>query len=185
MGTRQLRVVCLLGVGLWLAAGGPAFAARLLTATVQLDGQTVLQSKYQDDDSWGTPPGPATVWRYLGKEPIWVEQGAQIQADAADPVRAKLRGNVVVRVQHVDRLIVEAKADELTLVRANPSSENWYLPADEVERLAQANGIPAAPSRTRFERVSLWLWPVVAALVVGISACLLIRRRPRRSDGVR
>jgi hypothetical protein len=173
-------------VWLWLATGSSAFAARLLSATVRLNGQTVLHSKYQDDDFWSAPPGAATVWTYLGKEPLWVEKGAQVQADAADPVRAKLRGSLVIRLQHVDRLIVEAKAAELTLIRADPSSDKWFLPAEEVERLAQANGIPAVSSLPLVERPSTWLGLDIAAvvLVVSVSVWLLIRRRrPSRPTG--
>jgi hypothetical protein len=171
-------------VWLWLALGNSAFAARLLSATVQLNGQTVLHSKYQDDDFWGAPPGAATVWRYLGKEPLWVEKGAEVQADAADPLRAKLQGNVVIRLQHVDRLIAEAKAADLTLIRADPSSDKWFLPAEGVERLAQANGIPAVPSPTPIERASTWLGLSIAAgvLVMSISTWLLIRRRRQPSS---
>jgi hypothetical protein len=181
---RQRLAVSLLGVWLWLAMGSSAFAARLLSATIQLNGQTVLHATYQDDDFWGAPPGAATVWRYLGKEPLWVEKGPQVQADAADPLLAKLRGNLVIRLQHVDRLIVEAKAAELTLIRAGPSSDRWFLPADEVERLAQANGIPAAPSLTLLGRAGTWLGLSIAAvvLVVGVSAWLLSRRRRQPSS---
>src|SRR5262245_13760250 len=138
------RAVFLLTTSLWLAMTNPASAARLLTATIKLNGQTVLQATYPDNDYWGAPPA-ATVWRYLGKEPMSVEK-AQIQADAADPLQATLRGDLVIRILHVDRLIVEAKATEVTLIRTSPASDKWILPAEEVERLAQANGIPDAPS---------------------------------------
>jgi hypothetical protein len=116
--------------------GTSTFAARLLSATVELNGQMVLRTAYEDDDFWGSPPGAATVWRYLGKERLWVEKEAQVCAGAAHPLRAKLRGTLIIRLQHVDRLIVEAKAAELTLIRADPSSDKWFLPAEEVERLA-------------------------------------------------
>ena len=176
--------VGLLAVGLWLNMGSSTVAARLLHAVAQLNGQTVLRSTYQDDDFWGAPPGAAIVWRYLGKEPLWVEEGVQIQASVDDPLQAKLQGLLVLRLQHVDRVIVEAKAGELTLIRASPSSIKWFLPAGEVERLAQANGIPAVPSPALFERASTWLWLSMAALVLLVStiACLLIRTRRQPSS---
>ena len=182
MRKRQRLVVSFLGVWLWLALGSSAFAARLLSATVQLNGQTLLHSTYQDNDFWGAPDA-ATVWRYLGKEPLWVEKGAQVQADAADPSQASLRGDLIIRLQHVDRLIVSAKATELTLIRSDPSSDNWFLPAEEVERLAQTNGIPAVPTLTLFERASSWFGvSIVAVVLVVMSAWLLIRRRRQPSS---
>jgi hypothetical protein len=181
--TGQRLGVSLLVVGLWLSMHGSALAARLVTAIVQLDGQIVLRSTYQDDDFWGALPGAATVWRYLGKEPLWVKKGVQVTADAAEPLRANLKGSLVIRLQHVDRLIVESKAADLTLIRADPSSEKWFLPAQEVERLAQANGIPDVPSPAFFARASPWVGVSVAAavVVVSISGWLLIRarRQPR------
>jgi hypothetical protein len=160
------------------------FAARLVSATVQLNGQTVLHSTYQDEDFWGAPPGAATVWRYLRKEPLWVEPGAQVQADATDSLQAKLRGLLIIRLQHVNRLIVDAKAAELTLIRTAPSSDKWFVPAEEVERLAQANGIPAVPSLTLFERASTWLGLGIATvvLIVSLSAWPWIRRRRQASS---
>lgn len=187
MRNRRRLAVSLLAVWLWLAMDSSAFAARLLSATFQQNGQTVLMTKYQDDDMWGAPPGAATVWRYLGKKPLWVEEGATIQADAADPLQAKLRGALVIRLQHVDRVIVEAKAAELTLIRADPSGDQWFLAVEEVERLARANGIPDVPSPTPFQRASTWLGLGVAVavvfmvvvVVVGIGAWVLLRARRR------
>ena len=168
-----------LAAGLWLFLPGSAFAARLVSATIELDGQTVLSSTYEDDDFWGAPPGAATVWRYLGKEPMWAEKPVRVTADAAEPLQAKLKGALVIRLQHVHSLIVQAKASELTLIRAAPSSDKWFLPAEEVERLAKANGIPGLPSPSLFPRASIWLGLCLAAVVLAgsIRAWLLIRRR--------
>src|SRR5262249_29715057 len=153
-----------LAVCLWLAIGNSASAARLLTATIELNGQTVLQSTYPDNDYWGAPPA-AAVWRYFGREPMSVEK-AQIPADAADPLQAKFRGDLVIRILHVDRLIVEATATDLTLIRRSPASDKWFLPAEEVERLAQANGIPDEPSLALFDSSTAWLGLGIAAVVV-------------------
>jgi hypothetical protein len=175
----QGLAVNLLAAGLWLFLTGSAFAARLVTAIVQLDGQTVLSLTYQDDDFWGAPPGAATVWRYLGKEPMWAEKNVRGTGEAAEPLQAKLKGTLVIRLQHVDSPIVEAKASELTLIRADPSSDKWFLPAEEVERLAEANGIPGLPSPSLFQPAITWLGLSIAAIVLvgSISVWLLFRRR--------
>src|SRR5262249_30193633 len=100
---------------------------------------------------------------------------------AVEPTQAKLRGNLVIRLLHVDRLIVEAKAAELTLIREGPSSDKWFLSAEEVERLAQANGIPAEPAPSLFERGGTWLGLVVAAAVAAVvSMCGWLFLRARR-----
>jgi hypothetical protein len=102
-----------------------------------------------------------------------------VTADAAQPLQAKLKGSLVIRLQHVNHLIVQAKASELTLIRANPSSDKWFLPTEEVERLAPANGIAGLPSPSRSQRANTWLGLSIATvvLVVSISAWLLIRSR--------
>jgi hypothetical protein len=175
----QRLAVSFLAAGLWLFLPGSAFAARLVTAVVQLDGQTVLSSKYQDNDFWGAPPGPAVVWRYLGKEPMWAEEPVLVTADAAQRLEAKLKGSLDIRLQHVNHLIVQAKASELTLIRANPSSDKWFLPTEEVERLALANGIPGLRSPSHSQEANTWLGLSIATVVLvgSVSAWLLIRSR--------
>jgi hypothetical protein len=99
-------------------------------------------------------------------------------------LQVKLRGALVIRLQHVDRVIVEAKAAELTLIRADPSGDQWFLATEEVERLAQANGIPDEPPPTPVQRASTWHGLGVAAAVVlvlflSIGVWLLLRTRRR------
>jgi hypothetical protein len=76
-------------------------------------------------------------------------------------------------------VIVEAKATELTLIRADPSGDQWFIPVEEVERLAQANGIPGVPSPSLFHGASTQLGVSVAAavVVVIIGAWLFLRAR--------
>lgn len=174
------RTPCLLAVLIVLGAGRPASAARALTATVEVDGRIVLQTFYTDD---GLQP-PERVWRLLGREPGHATTAA-IPADAADPSRAALRGDLVVRIRHVDRTIVEAKASELTLVRAEPSGDRWFLPGEEVERVAHANGIPRPSPLALSERETMLavLWGGGATLVVVLALTTLWRVRRRRQAG--
>jgi hypothetical protein len=144
-----------------------AFAARLLTAEVEVDGKLVLRTSYADD---GTANRSA-VWRYLGREPGMAET-AKIQPDEANPDRARLTGNIAIRIHHGGGSVVLAKATELQLVRIGSPNDRWYLPADEVERIAAANGIPrnapmGAPAAT------FWL-AIVALLAVLVLALVLL-----------
>ncbi len=163
---RRHRITCLLAGLLCLVLVNSALAARFLTAIFQVDGQTVLESAYEDDDWFGPPPGAQVVWRYLAKEPLGVERKSLISVDRADPLKAKLRGHVVIRIQHVDRLIIERETSELRLIRTTPSSERWFVPTEEVERVAK--GLPP-PNDPRL------LLSVVLVLVTVIAAWLMYR----------
>jgi hypothetical protein len=139
-----VRTFCLSALAAIAGATVPceaALAARLLQATVEVDGQLVLQTSYTDSGA----EKRETVWRYFGKEPGWAET-AKIQPDEADPQRAHLKGNIVIRIQHVDRPIVQANVSELELMRIGSPGDRWFLPESEVERIAAASGIPAPPA---------------------------------------
>src|SRR5262249_41240641 len=151
----SLPVSLLAGV-LWLLSDGSASAARHLKGTVELNDKVVLRTSFDD----GNEPVPV-LWRQLGEDVLWEEEAAKIDPDAADASAAKLRGALVIRIYHVDRLLVEAKADELSLKRAGPAGDRWSIPMAEVERIAQANGIPNPPSPTLFQ----W-WAAAAGGVV-------------------
>lgn len=174
------RLMTFIG-GLLLTATttSPVEAARLLTATVELDGQIVLNTAYPDDSN----PYQERVWRYLADPPGWTES-SKIQASHDDPLRAELKGEIVIRIVHVSRTIVEARATELTLVRPDPLSDYWHLPDSEVERVATANGIGEASifHLSEGERVQAIL--AVAGGVVIVALVLVILwwfRSPKRT----
>jgi hypothetical protein len=127
---------------LWNLTGSSASAARNLKATIELDGTVVLSSTYFGPDR----TSPAKVWRYLSKEPSSsVEFAPLIKANPARPLRLDLNGAIAVRFRFGNRTIAEVTASKLTLVRASPTSDRWFLPGEEVERLAKSNGIPNPP----------------------------------------
>jgi hypothetical protein len=170
----------------WLAAAAfslvacqSAWAARLLKAEIEVDGKVVLQTAYSDR---GTE-SPATVWRYLGDEPGWADT-AMIQPNESDPQRARLVGNIVIRVQHGGSPLVEARASELELIRVGSPNDRWYLPEAEVERIAAANGIgPPSNSSKSPLHVGMWLavggTVVILGLVVLLGIALAVRRPSR------
>ena len=153
---------------LWLRAENPVQAARFLQATVELDGKVVLSTTLSDD---GTSPGEV-LWRQL-EGCSWNEESLKIPADPSDASRAKLRGALVFRIRHVDRILSEAKADELSLERRGFTTNLWSIPREEVERIARANGfaIPPPPSRLRAE--VLWFWAAVAVFFLLIGAWIV------------
>lgn len=166
---KQILATCLIMTAAALFADHPpAYAARLLAAEVEVDGKLVLRASYTDS---GAENGP-TVWRYLAGEPGWAET-AKIQPDEADPQRAHLKGNIVIRIQHVDRPIVQASASELALVRIGSPGDRWFLPEAEVERIAADNGIPP-PTVVHSPRATLGLAIAGGLALLGLALVLLV-----------
>jgi len=125
-------------LALVLLVAGQAHGARLLKAYFDVDGKAVLLTYYDDNGR----AGPAKVWRYLGEQPILVaKEPGGVAPDAENPKTAVLAGKVRIRVQHTDRIIVEATVERVRLVRKDATTRKWFLPADEVERIAKAAGI--------------------------------------------
>jgi hypothetical protein len=170
----------LAGVATVLVAGQSAFGARLLKATIEVNGQPVLETAYSDR---GTE-SPETVWRYLGSEPGWVET-AKIEPDPKNLQRARLEGEIVIRVTHGGQQVVEGRATKLELIRFGSPNDRWFLPESEVERLAAANGI-AQPAQGASLNGPVWLWLIggLAAIVVAVGLLAWIAW-PRGRTGVR
>jgi hypothetical protein len=131
-----------------LSQAQPASAARLLKVFVVQGDATILHAYYDD----GGLADAATVWRYLQRPPKGVDETASaVPADAANPLLAKLEGDIIVRMQHADRIIAQARVSSLALRRMDEKSSAWFLPAAEVERTAAlaALGMPTKPPMDR------------------------------------
>ncbi len=116
----------------------PAWGARLLQVYVERDGTVVSCSYYEDDGR----ADEATVWRYLQRQPIMVDDGVtNIETDADNPLEAQLKGDLLLRIQHVERIIAQARLSTLTLCREHQQTQAWFLPVAEVERTAAVAGL--------------------------------------------
>ncbi len=156
----------------------PAFAARLLQVHVECDGQLVVHTYYDDA---GRADG-ATVWRYLGRQPIMVEEETvTVEPDAEAPLQATLNGDILVKFSHGDRVLAQAELSRLTLIRPDAQSSMWFLPGQEVERTATiaALGPPSALPEMQVFGISglvgLSLLLVVF-LTVAVGAAFRVRR---------
>lgn len=155
-----------------------ASAARLLQVHVECDGQLVLHTYYDD----GGRADAATVWRYLGRQPIMVEEeAATVEPDAEAPLQATLEGEILIRFSHVDRVLAEAELSRLTLIRLNDQSSMWFLSEQEVERTAIVAGLgpPSAVPEIDFFAVSAIVGFALLAvlfLVIVIVVVSLVRR---------
>lgn len=125
-------------VALSAVAAPPVLAARLLTATVAVNGETVLESAYDDDGH----SAAAEVWTYLAQQPLFVERAPVRVNKSSDELRINYKGAITIRIQQSDRTIVEAKSDRVTIVRASDTSDQWHVPVEELDRIAGENGLP-------------------------------------------
>lgn len=158
--------------------GESAIAARLLKCSIELDSQLVFKANYTDD---GTAT-PETVWRYFAKRPGEPEV-VRLEADPDNPLSLEVEGDLVIRMQHVDRTIVEAKASKLKLIRDDAANQQWYLPADEVERIAKLNQIaePSPWEMTERQRLLSYLGGGVVVLVaLAVIIAMAWRKSGRR-----
>jgi hypothetical protein len=56
-------------------------------------------------------------------------------------LEAELVGDLAIRIQHVHRIIAQARLSTLALRRVDEQTSGWLLPAAEVERAAAIAGL--------------------------------------------
>ncbi|MBC8876144.1 MAG: hypothetical protein H8E44_42505 [Planctomycetes bacterium] len=155
-----------------------ASAARLLQVHVERDGQLVLHTYYDD----GGKADAATVWRYLGRQPIMLEEETMsVEPDTQNPLRATVDGDILIRFSHVDRVLAQTKLTRLNLIRSDAQSSMWFLSEQEVERTATIAGLgpPSAVPEVDFFAVSVlvgFALLVVVFLVFVVVVASLVRR---------
>ena len=171
-----------ISLGAMLLLTQPVEAARLLDVTIEQDGRVIAHTYYQDNGR----ADAATVWRYLASAPIMVDE--DIDAVESDPavLEVNLTGELVIRFEHVDRVIAEARLSALTLKRTNPNSQEWFLSDSEVERTARAAGLGAPARMPSVPAISFVGLAVVAIAAVGLFGLIaavvvvVLYRGPRR-----
>ena len=171
-------ILGVLGITLFFAQ--PASAARLLKVYIEMDGNVIVHTFYDD----GGRADAARVWRYLQDPPIMVDDDVTaVQADLNSPLQATLEGDLLVRIQHKTGIIAQARLSTLVLRRESEQTQAWFLPVAEVERTAGAAGL--GPPSTPWREVMLpaGLTPIVAILALILVGVLVATALffPRRS----
>ncbi len=174
----KLSLGAALGAILLLAS--PAAAARLLQVHIEQDGKVVVHTYYDD----GGRADAATVWRYLATPPIMVDDDVTAIEVGHPTLEANLTGDLVIRFQHTDSVIAQARLSTLTLQRTDKQTQAWFLPDSEVERTAAAAGLGAPsrlPSGVALSAEELAIVVVVAFILLGVIAgvAFLFLRRAR------
>jgi hypothetical protein len=130
------RAAVLTAVLVVLAAPPEAAAARPLSFAIRVDGKDYLAGVGGDN---GEAP-PAVVWRRLAITELKPAPGVDVKPDAADPLRATIRGDVEIDVSDGGKATVK----ELRLVRENPTAA-WTVDREDVERIAKDIGLGEVP----------------------------------------
>ncbi|HEV8002054.1 MAG TPA: hypothetical protein VGP63_19355 [Planctomycetaceae bacterium] len=125
--------VLVLALGVVVAAGTQAFAARYVPISISINGKIVMKSGTGDNGS----PGPDVVWRYLKNAKLESVKGFSLEPDRDDPLRATLSGNVVLDVAYAGR----ADVAQLKLVRAAEDGP-WQVAPAEIERTFKSRHKP-------------------------------------------
>jgi hypothetical protein len=166
----------------------PASAARLNAVKFEHDGKLVLTTYYSDN---GHPPA-AEVWQGLGASPNMAdEEKATVAASPDDSLKARLTGNIVISIKNTGTRV---QVNELKLVRDDATKQEWYLPAEELERTARMAGFvdnsPHEDSAAAPPAADPWaakLLPPLAILfvVIALFAALRVgRRKPPQTAAV-
>jgi len=119
-------------VGVLLACSQPAFAVRLVRFEIAIDGKVVLATSTGDHGEVAD-----TVWRYLKRLELGPVKGYKVETDSDDPLRATLKGKVVIETFEGGR----AEVAELKLVRERDSAR-WKIDPAEVERTFKSRTMP-------------------------------------------
>lgn len=121
-----------------LAGAAQVFAQRELTVEAELNGKTVLRTKYVEE----APQNAVDAWRYnLKKEPVEDAEIIAFEVDKERPKYAHLKGAIVLKILDGDKVIGQANLEELGLIRKDVNSKRWYLAEDEVYRTAFEAGL--------------------------------------------
>lgn len=98
---------------------------RLLTLQIDLDGQTVLEGICGVPDTMPVD----TMWDVLAD--------VAFTAKGAPPQFNELKGDVVIRIKHVDRELASVKLKSLSL-QPDAAGTRWMLGKGELKRIQDA-----------------------------------------------
>lgn len=119
---------------LLFASLGSSHASSIVKATYKLDGEDIALMVCTGSDG-GPNSDHNQYWSLLGKTPE-AAYSVKIKPDESGGKTATLKGKISVSVEIRNKFNMgTATTDHLSLVRNDPESTHWYLPADELKRL--------------------------------------------------
>lgn len=158
-------------LGAVLLFNSPAAAARLLDVYIEQSGKVVAHTYYDDNGR----ADAATVWRYLARPPLMVDDDVTAIEVDQPTLEASLTGDMVIRFEHADRLVAQARLSTLKLQRTDEQTQAWFLSGSEVERTAAAAGLGAPsrlPSGVALSAAEVTIFVVVTFALLGVVATI-------------
>jgi hypothetical protein len=114
-----------------LASCGLPPGMKLLHLRVYHGGECVLETDFDVPDTSTV----GEIWDAAGRKPLGTQTVAEsLGENKANPLEAKLTGPVEIRISHPASDEISAKLTNLTLQRSSADSDDWHLPAEEVNR---------------------------------------------------
>jgi len=111
---------------------------RVLEMEVYQNEKLVLKTMFDAPDCRKAP----FFWERSGDVPFASSKEINmIKPDKKNLLQATLKGEIIIKIFHVKRLITEAKLEDLTLIRTNEESIKWHLSQEDVERAKKAAGL--------------------------------------------
>jgi hypothetical protein len=103
---------------------------------VSIDGKKVLGAT-----AWAIGADADTVWRSLKRVELQPVKGYKVEADSDDPLRATLKGEVIIQAYVGGHIGERAEVSELKLVREKDDAL-WKVAPAEVERTFKGRNQP-------------------------------------------
>ena len=186
-----VRLTAFAALAIFALTPHPALANRIISATIAVDGKSVLVA-----DGFDNGDAPIElVWRRLASMEFAPAAGAPaagapaVAADPADPLRATLKGDIEVRVNQG-----KARVKELRLVRRSDKA-GWSVHPQDVEATAKLAGYEVVPAWTPTVQkaqppepdaekafvnwVVIWVVAVIVLVAAVVAIVRITTRRPK------
>ena len=172
-----------LSLALTALAPRQSFGARYLEIEVLHQGRPVLHQESGVPDHHRR----SVVWRGLSGLPLM--EYSSLESDPGSPFTRTLQGDVIVKIQHIQTPFVTVRTDTLTIQRRNRADREWFISAEEIERLAELQGLTLSwkdkialaydryPNAVTLGAVMVFLLPLLTLLVFRAR-----RKRERTAD---
>lgn len=126
---RHLSIVFLAGV--FALCTGCVPGQRLLTVQIEKNGAVVYEGFHGVPDATPVPD----MWDVLEDIPFEPIERGDSKADSEDATKQTMDGSIVVRIKHVDTVLVTSEMKSLTITS---QQDGWSLDRDQVSRIKQS-----------------------------------------------